>query len=153
VPVTLAESNPHAINLILDTASASVVLFSDSLDLAQLSKRASLPFSMKDDTGIRKSAAQYPTQIHVGRISLDVEAHVMATGFKGLAVNGLLPTAGFGSVYISNSGDFVIFQPKRKRDQTCDRSIASIKRKAASPRPCNHDVREVNGNDSTSPSL
>ena len=153
VPVTLAESNPHAINLILDTGSASVVLFSDSLDLAQLSKRASLPFSMKDDTGIRKSAAEYPAQIHVGRISLDVEARVMATGFKGLAVNGLLPTAGFGSVYISNSGDFVIFQPKRKRNQTCDRSIAGVKPKAASPRPCNHDVREATGNESSSPSL
>src|SRR5580704_3352128 len=51
VPVTLAESNPHDINLILDTGSTSVVLFSDSLDLARLSKRTSLPASMKDDTG------------------------------------------------------------------------------------------------------
>ena len=91
VPVTLAESNPHTINLILDTGSASLVLFSDSLDLARLSKRTNLPMSMKDDTGTRKSVAEYPAQIHVGGISLDVEAHVMAAGFKGLPVNGLLP--------------------------------------------------------------
>jgi hypothetical protein len=152
VPVKLAESNPHDINLILDTGSASVVLFSDSLDLARLSKRASLPASMKDDTGNRQFAAGYPAQIHVGRISLDVEAHVMATGFKGLAVNGLLPTAGFGSVYISNSGGFVIFQPKRKHNQTCDWSIASAKPKAANGHECQHKEHEADGNGS-SPSL
>jgi predicted aspartyl protease len=152
VPVTLAESNPHDINLILDTGSTSVVLFSDSLDLARLSKRTSLPASMKDDTGNRQFVAGYPTQIHVGRISLDVEAHVIATGFKGLAVNGLLPTAGFGSVYISNSGGFVIFQPKRKHNQTCDWSVATVKRKPAGGHQCQHDEHEADGNQ-TSPSL
>jgi len=140
VPVKLAESNPHELNLILDTGSASLVLFSDSLDLARLSKRASLPMSMKDDAGTRKSAPAYPAQIHVGAISLDVEARVIATGFKGLGVNGLLPTAGFGSVYISNSHGFVIFQPKQKHTQTCDWSIASAKRKAASGHQCQHEV-------------
>ncbi|HEY1995183.1 MAG TPA: aspartyl protease family protein [Edaphobacter sp.] len=153
VPVTLAESNPRNINLILDTGSASVVLFSDSLDLARLSKRASLPMSMKDDTGTRKSVAEYPAQIHVGSISLDVEARVMATGFKGLPVNGLLPTAGFGSVYISNSGGFVIFQPKRKRNQICDTSIAAVKQKAASSHPCQHEEHKADGNESPSPSM
>jgi hypothetical protein len=152
VPVTLAESNPHNINLILDTGSASVVLFSDSLDLARLSTRASLPVSMRDDTGTRRSSAGYPAQIHVGHISLGIEAQVMAAGFKGLGVNGLLPTAGFGSVYISNSGRFVIFQPKRKRSQICDTSIAALKQKAASGRPCQHGEHEEDGNKS-SPSL
>src|SRR5439155_16536567 len=93
----------------------------------------------KDDAGNRKSAPAYPAQIHVGAISLDVEAHVMAAGFKGLGVNGLLPTAGFGSVYISNSGGFVIFQPKRKRNQTCDWSIANAKPKDASGLECHHE--------------
>jgi hypothetical protein len=146
VPVTLAESNPHELNLILDTGSASVVLFSDSLDLARLSRRASLPISMKDDSGNQRSGAGYPAQIHVGHISLDVEAHVMATGFKGLGVNGLLPTAGFGSVYVSNSGSFVIFQPKRKHNQTCDFSIASTKRKPARGQECQHDEHQAGGN-------
>jgi hypothetical protein len=152
VPVKLAESNPHKLNLILDTGSASLVLFSDSLDLARLSKRASLPMSMKDDNGTSKSVAGYPAQIHVGRISLDVEAHVMAIGFKGLPVNGLLPTAGFGSVYVSNSGGFVIFQPKRMRSQRCDWSIATVNTKKASGRPCQHGEHEEDGNKS-SPSL
>jgi hypothetical protein len=153
VPVTLAESNPHNINLILDTGSASVVLFSDSLDLARLSKRPSLPISMKDDAGTRRSVAEYPAQIHVGGISLDVEARVLATGFKGLPVNGLLPTAGFGSVYISNSGGFVIFQPKRKRNQICDTSIAAVKQKAVKIPQCQHDVSEADGIKLSSPSL
>jgi hypothetical protein len=152
VPVTLAESNPHNINLILDTGSASVVLFSDSLNLTRLSTRASLPVSMRDDTGTRRSSAGYPAQIHVGHISLDIEAQVMAAGFKGLGVNGLLPTAGFSSVYISNSGSFVIFQPKRKRNQTCDLSIATANRKKQSGRPCQHGEHEEDGNKS-SPSL
>jgi hypothetical protein len=153
VPVKLAESNPHELNLILDTGSASVVLFSDSLDLSRLSKRASLPMSMKDDTGNRKYVSEYLAQLSVGGISLDVEARVMTIGFKGLAANGLLPTAGFGSVYISNSGSLVIFQPKRKRNQICDTSIATANRKAAGVPKCQHDVREADGIELSSPSL
>ncbi len=153
VPVKLAESSPHDLKLILDSGSASVVLFSDSLDLTRLSKRASLPMSMKDDTGNRKSVSEYSAQLNVGGVSLDVEARVMTIGFKGLAADGLLPTAGFGSVYISNSGGFVIFQPKRKRNQICDISIAAVHRKAAKVPPCQHDVPEADGIELSSPSL
>jgi hypothetical protein len=153
VPVKLAESNPHDLKLILDTGSASVVLFSDSLDLTRLSRRTNIPMSMKDDTGNRRSVSQIPTQLNVGGISLDVEARVMAIGFKGLAADGLLPTAGFGSVYISNSGGFVIFQPKRKRNQICDTSIAAVNRKAAKVPQCQHDVPEAGGIELSSPSL
>jgi hypothetical protein len=153
VPVKLAESNPDDLNLILDSGSPSVVLFSDSLDLTRLSKRASLPMSMKDDAGNRKSVSEYPARLNVGGISLDVEARVMTIGFKGLAADGLLPTAGFGSVYINNSGGFVIFQPKRKRNQTCDTSVAVVNRKAASVPQCQHDAREVDGIALSSPSL
>ena len=153
VPVKLAESNPHNLNLILDSGSASLVLFSDSLDLTRLSRRASLPMSMKDDIGNRKSAAEYPAQLSVGGVSLDVEARVMTIGFKGLAADGLLPTAGFDSVYISNSGSFVIFQPKRKRNQICDMSIAAVNRKAAKVPQCQHDVPQADGIGLSSPSL
>jgi hypothetical protein len=153
VPVKLAESNPHNLNLILDSGSASLVLFSDSLDLARLSKRASLPTSMKDDNGNRKSVSEYPAQLNVGGISLDVEARVMTIGFKGLAADGLLPTAGFDSVYISNSGSFVIFQPKRKRNQICDMSIAAVNRKATKVPQCQHDVPQAGGIELSSPSL
>ncbi len=153
VPVKLAESNPHDLNLILDSGSASLVLFSDSLDLARLSKRASLPLSMKDDTGNRKSVSGYLAQLNVGGISLNAEARVMTIGFKGLPADGLLPTAGFDSVYISNSGGFVIFQPKRARNQICDTSVAAVNRKAARVPPCQHDVHEVDGIELSSPSL
>jgi hypothetical protein len=153
VPVKLAESSPHDLNLILDSGSASLVLFSDSLDLTRLSKRASLPMSMKDDIGNRKSVAEYPAQLSVGGVSLDVEARVMTIGFKGLPADGLLPTAGFDSVYISNSGSFVIFQPKRKRNQICDMSIAAINRKGAKVPQCQHDVPQADGIELSSPSL
>jgi Aspartyl protease len=152
VPVKLAESNPHDLNLILDSGSASVVLFSDSLDLTRLLKRASSPMPMKDDTGDRKYVSGYLAQLNVGGISLEVEAHVMAIGFKGLAADGLLPTAGFGSVYISNSGRFVIFQPKRKRNQKCDWSVAALNRKSASVPQCDHGAGE-HGNELSSPSF
>jgi hypothetical protein len=92
-------------------------------------------------------------QLNVGGISLNVEARVMTIGFKGLAANGLLPTAGFDSIYISNSGSFVIFQTKRKRNQTCDRSIAAVSRKAAGVPQCQHDVLEAEGTESSSPSF
>lgn len=138
VPVSLAESDPHDLKLILDSGSASVVLFSDSLNLARLSKRVSLSLPMKDDGGNLKYPSGYLAQLKVGGLSLDVEAHVVAIGLKGLAADGLLPTAGFGSVYISNTGGFVIFQPKRKRSQTCNRSIAALSRKAAGVPQCQH---------------
>jgi hypothetical protein len=147
VPVKLAESKPHELNLILDSGSASVVLFSDSLDLTRLSTRATLSMSMKDDRGNRKSMSAYPAQLNVGGISLDVEARVMTLGFKAMAANGLLPTAGFDSVYISNSGSFVIFQPKRKHKQTCDWSIAAVSPKAAGVPQCQHNVPGVGGDE------
>lgn len=153
VPVKVAESKPHGLNLILDSGSASVVLFSDSIDLTRLPARASLPMVMKDDTGNRQSISEYPAQLSVGGVSLQVKARVMTIGFKGMAANGLLPTAGFDSVYISNSGSFVIFEPKRKHSQRCDWSIATVNRKAAKGRPCQHDPRETEGNESPSPSL
>ncbi len=153
VPVKLAESNPHDLKLILDYGSASVVLFSDSINLTRLSRRASLPMSMKDDTGNRKSVSGYLAQLNVGGISLNAEARVMTIGFKGLPADGLLPTAGFDSVYISNSGGFVIFQPKRARNQICDTSVAAVNRKAARVPPCQHDVHEVDGIELSSPSL
>ena len=153
VPVKLAESKPHDLKLILDSGSAAVVLFSDSLDLTRLSTRANLSMSMKDDRGNRKSMSAYPAQLNVGGLSLDVEARVTTIGFKGLAANGLLPTAEFDSVYISNSGGFVIFQPKRKRNQTCDWSVATVNRKAAKVPQCQHDVPEADGIELSSPSL
>jgi hypothetical protein len=138
VPVKLAESNPHELNLILDTGSASVVLFSDSLDLTRLSKRASLPMAMKDDAGNRKGSFEIPAQLNVGGVTREVEARVMTIGLKGLAANGLLPTAGFDSVYISNSGGFVMFQPKRKHDQKCEWSVAKVNggAKSSEGNPC-----------------
>src|SRR5258707_3879047 len=109
--------------------------------------------SMKDDTGSRQSVYEYPPQLNVGSVALDVDARVMTIGFKGLAADGLLPTAGFDSVYISNSGGFVIFQPKRARNQICDTSVAAVNRKAARVPPCQHDVHEVDGIELSSPSL
>jgi hypothetical protein len=151
VRVKLAESNHRDLNLILDSGSASVVLFPDSLDQPSASMRPTM--LVEDDAGNRKYTPGYLVQFRVGGISLDVAAHVTAVGYEGLAVDGLLPTAGFGSVYISNSGSFVIFQPKRKRNQTCDWSVAAVNRKAASVLQCQHDVREVDGIELSSPSL
>lgn len=113
VPVKLAESNPRNLNLILDSGSASVVLFADSIDPAWLSGPQSL--MVETAAGNRKSVPVRLVHLRVASISLNVKSQVTVSEFKGLAVNGLLPTASFGSVYISNKGGFVIFQPKRSR--------------------------------------
>jgi hypothetical protein len=151
VRVKLAESNHRDLNLILDSGSASVVLFPNSLDQPSPSMRPTL--LMEDDAGNRKYAPGYLVQLRVGGISLDMTAHVTAIGYEGSAVDGLLPTAGFGSVYISNSGSFVIFQPKRKRLRICDTSVATINQRPATVPQCQHDVREVREKELSSPSL
>jgi hypothetical protein len=152
VRVKLVGSNAYDGNFLLDSGSASVVLFSDSLDQAPMPKE-SRSLMVEDDAGRQKYVSAYPMHLRVGGTYRDVEVYVTAIGYKGLAVDGLLPTAGFGSVYISNSGSFVIFQPKRKRNQTCDLSIASVNRKAASVPQCQHDARDVDGKELSSPSL
>jgi len=151
IRVKLAESNHRDLNFILDSGSASVVLFPHSLDQPSSSMRPTL--LMEDDAGNRKYAPGYLVQFSVGGISLDVAAHVTAIGYEGLAVDGLLPTAGFGSVYISNSGGFVIFQPKRKRHQICTESVAAVNRKSADVLQCQHNAPEVDRNELSSPSL
>jgi Aspartyl protease len=151
VHVRLAESNHRDLNFILDSGSASVVLFPHSLDQPSLSLKPTL--LMEDDAGNRKYTPGYLVQFTVGGLSLDVAAHATAIGYEGSAVDGLLPTAGFGSVYISNSGGFVIFQPKRKRHQICVESIAAVNRKPAGVLQCQHGAPQVDGNQSSSPSL
>ena len=100
-----------------------------------------------------KNTPGYLVQFTVGGISLDVATHITAIGYEGSAVDGLLPTAGFGSVYFSNSGGFVIFQPKRKRHQICVESVAAVKRKSAGLLQCQHNAPEIDGNQLSSPSL
>jgi hypothetical protein len=155
VRVKLAESNHRDLNFILDSGSASVVLFPHSLEQPSPSLKPTL--LMEDDAGNRKYIPGYLVQFTVGGISLDVAAHVTASGYEGLAVDGLLPTAGFGSVYISNSGGFVIFQPKRKRHQICVESVAAVHRKSADVLQCQHDAPpqppQADRNQLPSPSL
>ncbi len=151
VHVRLAESNHRDLNFILDSGSASVLLFPHSLDQPSLSMRPTL--LMEDDAGNRKYAAGYLIQFTVGGISLDVAAHATAVGYEGFAVDGLLPTAGFGSLYISNSGGFVIFQPKRKRHEICVQSVATVNRKSADVLQCQHKALEIDGSQLPSPSL
>jgi hypothetical protein len=149
IHVKLAEPNHRDLNLILDSGSASVVLFPHSLERPSPSMRPTL--LMEDDAGNRKYIPGYLVQFTVGGISLDVAAQVTTIGYEGLAVDGLLPTAGFGSVYISNSGRFVIFQPKRKRHQICAESI-SAQRKSADVLRCQPDALEVGEDVAFSPS-
>lgn len=151
VRVKLAESNHRDLNLILDSGSASVVLFPHSLDQPSPSMRPTM--LMVDDAGNQKYTPGYLVQFTVGGISLDVATHITAIGYEGSAVDGLLPTAGFGSVYFSNSGGFVIFQPKRKRHQICVESVAAVKRKSAGLLQCQHNAPEIDGNQLSSPSL
>jgi hypothetical protein len=100
------------------------VLFSDSLDLARMPKQSRL-LTVEDDEGRRKYVSAYLMQLHVGGTYRDVDVYVTAIGYKGLAVVGLLPTAAFDSLYISNSGGFVIFQLKRNLRSPLGESVAA----------------------------
>lgn len=114
VRIRLGRSGKDYCFFLLDSGSASVVLFSDSPDVARMPKQSSSQV-VEDEIGRRKYVSAFPMQLGVGSTHRDVQVYVASINSAGLEVEGLLPTAVFDSLYISNSRGFVILQPKRNR--------------------------------------
>ncbi len=131
VRVTLAQSFARQYNLILDSGSASVVLFSDLSSFFSAPRTS--PSSIEDDAGQRRYVPQYHIQLRIGSTSRFIEAQLSAISLKSASIDGLLPTSMFQSVYISNSGSFVIFQPKRKHRHGPIGRIANLDKRTVMP--------------------
>ncbi len=131
VRVRFAGDSAREWNLMLDSGSASVVLFAD-LPPSLLASRVAQSF-VEDDTGHRRSVPQYKVRVMIGSLSRELQAHVTGARFGATALDGLLPTASFGSLYISNTRGFVIFEPKISRRKLPSRVFADLSQRAASP--------------------
>ncbi len=121
---------------LLDSGSDTVVLFSDSPDVGRMIAKQPKLRVLEDDGGHEKFASAYPMKLGVGSNYRDVDVYVAAFNSKGLEVEGLLPIADFSSVYIRNSGSFVMFQPKRNRRATTGESVAAAELKTAGALDC-----------------
>ncbi len=109
VPVR-TETNVEPLQLILDSGADMVVL--------QPRSRGSNSFGpaskwIANDDGRMSAAVSQRTTLSVGSEKFSAEAWVGDQGLRHLTVDGLLPTSCFNKLYISNTGSFVIFEPRR----------------------------------------
>ena len=100
----------------IDSGSASLVLFSSGRDIRR--KRPELPTphnAIQDAAGQKQSVELRNVQLGVGDGEWNVTADVVH--FEDIAedVEGLLPTNMFMRIYISNSGGFALLDPKVDR--------------------------------------
>ncbi len=112
VPAKLAEGNLRTTNLVLDSGTASLVLFSESPQPL----RAGLQSTVRDDEGAWQPANLKSVQLRIGRKFWNLNAHAVAFQAPSRAIDGLLPTSICSLLYVSNRRGFVIFAPKRSRD-------------------------------------
>jgi hypothetical protein len=136
VRVRLGGPTADYCTFLLDSGSDTVVLFSDSPDVSRIMRKQPKLRVLEDDGGHEKFASAYPMKLGVGSNYRDVDVYVADFSSKGLEVEGLLPIADFSSVYISNSGGFVMFQPKRNRRATSGESVAAAEVKVVGALDC-----------------
>lgn len=98
-------------NFILDSGSASLVLLTD-----QVMGSPSEPDGVvQDDGGQKLAVSLLPVQLRLGHRSWEVPAHMVIFPAQATGFDSLLPTSLFTQLYISQSGSFVLFNPKRMR--------------------------------------
>jgi len=119
---TLVESSVRDAHrmLVLDSGSASLVLFEKSVPPGS----AFAVGDVRDDYGQRGEARVEKVRLCIGRSCQDAAAWSVSGGvFPG--IDGLLPTWLFSSLYVSNSGGFIMLAPRRRRPVPDD--LASLK--------------------------
>ena len=106
--------------LVLDSGSASLVLFEKNVPPGS----AFATGDVRDDYGRRGMARVEKVQLCIGRSCQQAAAwSVAGRVFPG--IDGLLPTWLFPSLYVSNSGGFIMLAPHRRRAIPDD--MASLK--------------------------
>lgn len=111
VPVKIGSIRAQVFNLLLDSGSAFPVLSSEAGGIRRPTSHEKK--SIRDDTGIETDAFAVRTSMSVGILSFQTEVRVTSATLGHWSIDGLLPTACFGSVYVSNTRKFVIFDPRQ----------------------------------------
>ncbi len=119
---TVVEDGPRARDLVLDTGTASTVLF----DRTENHASETLGSFVQDDEGERKRTEVRHVRLQLGSREWDVFAQGMRYDEDAREIGGLIPTSLFERIYISNSGAFVILSPKIKRESAMTRAMASL---------------------------
>ena len=122
VNARITDNGARAMDLMLDSGAASMVLFGgierDGMDNAE---------GFVADTGGRQLLANVRNiQLVIDGESRELATNVLAFKEVGKDIGGLLPTAIFDRIYISNSGGFAMFDPKVKKPGATDRMIAGL---------------------------
>jgi predicted aspartyl protease len=110
----------RAVDFLLDSGSASLVLFDQ---LADIGSGQSL---VVDTAGSQRMAQLRHAQLLIDGKSREVPTQTVRFQGAERDIGGLLPTRVFSSVYISNSGDFAMFEPKQGKHSPFDRMIAGL---------------------------
>ena len=131
VRIRLDDGTIGETRLLLDSGSASLVVFSSEGDIRRKRLELSTPHSIVQDVaGERKSAELRNVQLDIGGRRWNVTADVLDLGSVGEDIGGLLPTNMFLRIYISNLGRFVLFDPKIDR-RVVNRVYAEVDRVAS----------------------
>lgn len=109
--IGVADASRAPVHLLLDSGTAHVMLRSASL------KSAATPSASKwvsDDDGRFAPATVIRTRVAIGSTSFETEAWVIENLLEHVAIDGLLPTGSFESLYVANHQSFVIFNPQMR---------------------------------------
>lgn len=123
---TVVGERSAGMNLVLDSGSASLVLFAQP----SLQGSASIPGSVRDDYGQRGDARVLKVRLCIGRNCTEAAAWSVPRGVVP-GLDGLLPTWLFPSLYVSNSGGFTVLSPRPKRRPVIEENLATLKNGAA----------------------
>jgi hypothetical protein len=125
VEARIATDSVQVMDFLLDSGSASLVLFGD---VRNMSGGQSL---VGDAVGHQQMAELHQAQLVIDGKTRQVSTQTVAFHAAGAAIGGLLPTGIFSRIYISNRGGFAIFEPKQKKPVPLDHMVASLPAQAS----------------------
>ena len=127
VQASIATDSLRRMDFLLDSGSASLVLFGGGLG-----NTGGAQSLVADATGREQMAELHHAQLLIDGKSRDVATQTVAFQAAGPRIGGLLPTGIFNLIYISNRGGFAMFEPKQKKPGPLNRMIASLPSQAPS---------------------
>jgi hypothetical protein len=125
VQASIATDGMRRMDFLLDSGSASLVLFGGGL--GNMGGSQSL---VGDAAGHEQIVELHHAQLVIDGKSKEVATQTVAFQAAGPRIGGLLPTGIFDRIYISNRGGFAMFEPKQKKPGRLDRMIAGLPQQA-----------------------
>ncbi len=120
VQASIATDRVQAMDFMLDSGSASLVLFGG---LVNMGGGQSL---VGDAVGHQQMAELHQAQLVIDGKFKGVATQTVPFHAAGPHIDGLLPTGIFSRIYISNRGGFAMFEPKQKKPVPLDHMVASL---------------------------